>query len=427
MASCCNLTPISVLHKLSVYVPACSSRTVQVSCHFSYCFNQMKLLNVIPLSPRSSISSPVVHAATRLSCFSPADKNFLRNVTECPKGKNHERFQCTSFNLGEKSSNIADKEDEVGISQATLVWRAIKLPMYSVALVPLTVASAAAYMQTGIFFAARYFGLLASSIFIIAWLNLSNDVYDFDTGADMNKKESVVNMVGSRTGTFVAAYLFLALGILGLTLVAMEAGNWRSLLLLGSAIMCGYIYQCPPLRLSYHGLGEPLCFAAFGPFATTAFYLMQNGLREEYYLHSLSTVLSASILVGCTTTLILFCSHFHQVEGDRAVGKFSPLVRIGTKTGSEVVKISVSMLYFVVFILGLGRVLPLVAIVFCALTFPLGNLVMRYVKENYNDKAKIFMAKYYCVRLHSLFGLALAAGLVAARKLSSYSPIRILA
>ncbi|RWW20843.1 hypothetical protein GW17_00015029 [Ensete ventricosum] len=30
--------------------------------------------------------------------------------------------------------------------------------------------------------------------------------------------------------------------------------------------------QCPPFRLSYQGLGEPLCFAAFGPFATTAFY-----------------------------------------------------------------------------------------------------------------------------------------------------------
>lgn len=28
---------------------------------------------------------------------------------------------------------------------------------------------------------------------------------------------------------------------------------------------------------------------------------------------------------------------------------------------------------------------------------------------------KIFMAKYFCVRLHALFGAALAAGMVAAR------------
>ena len=28
-------------------------------------------------------------------------------------------------------------------------------------------------------------------------------------------------------------------------------------------------------RLSYKGLGEPLCFVAFGPLATCAFYLAQ--------------------------------------------------------------------------------------------------------------------------------------------------------
>jgi hypothetical protein len=32
-------------------------------------------------------------------------------------------------------------------------------------------------------------------------------------------------------------------------------------------------------------LGEPLCFAAFGPFASTAFYLMQGSTRlfDLYY------------------------------------------------------------------------------------------------------------------------------------------------
>ena len=42
---------------------------------------------------------------------------------------------------------------------------------------------------------------------------------------------------------------------------------------LTAAVACGYVYQGPPFRLSYKGLGEPLCFAAFGPLATGAFYL----------------------------------------------------------------------------------------------------------------------------------------------------------
>ena len=44
----------------------------------------------------------------------------------------------------------------------------------------------------------------------------------------------------------------------------------------------------------------------------------------------------SALLVGLTTTSILFCSHFHQIEGDTAAGKMSPLVRLGTQRGYEV-------------------------------------------------------------------------------------------
>ncbi|KAH7679668.1 2-carboxy-1,4-naphthoquinone phytyltransferase protein [Dioscorea alata] len=305
------------------------------------------------------------------------------------------------------------------ISRATLLWRAAKLPIYSVALVPLTVGSSAAYLETGIFFARRYLLLLISSVLIITWLNLSNDVYDFDTGADLDKKESVVNIVGSRELVYLAAIVSLALGFMGLFWAFIAAGDIRFILLVMFAVFCGYVYQCPPFRLSYQGLGEPLCFAAFGPFATTAFYLSQSGKTfagEPCLLPVSRTVLSASFLVGLTTTLILFCSHFHQIDGDRAVGKMSPLVRIGTKTGSAVVKFGILSLYILLFACGLCKALPLTCTLLCALTLPMAKTVVDYVEKNYNDGLKIFMAKYYCVRLHALFGAALAAGLLVARK-----------
>jgi 1,4-dihydroxy-2-naphthoate octaprenyltransferase len=71
----------------------------------------------------------------------------------------------------------------------------------------------------------------------------SNDVYDFDTGADKNKMESVVNLVGSRTGTLAAAITSLALGVSGLVWTSLNASNIRAILLLASAILCGYVYQ----------------------------------------------------------------------------------------------------------------------------------------------------------------------------------------
>ncbi|XP_015690401.1 2-carboxy-1,4-naphthoquinone phytyltransferase, chloroplastic isoform X2 [Oryza brachyantha] len=303
------------------------------------------------------------------------------------------------------------------LSRGTLLWRAAKLPIYSVALVPLTVGSACAYHHAGSFFGKRYFVLLAAAVLVITWLNLSNDVYDSDTGADKDKKESVVHIIG-RTVTQNAANISLLFGFVGLFWAFAKAGDARFILLVICAILCGYVYQCPPFRLSYKGLGEPLCFAAFGPLATTAFYF-SNSSRNTSSGTSLlplnKTVIASSILVGLTTTLILFCSHFHQIDGDRAVGKMSPLVRIGTKMGSRLVTLGVVMLYVLLAAFGMSKCLPSTCTVLCAFTLPVGKLVVDYVLNNHEDNNKIFMAKYYCVRLHALFGMALACGLVLAR------------
>ncbi|XP_057977837.1 2-carboxy-1,4-naphthoquinone phytyltransferase, chloroplastic isoform X2 [Malania oleifera] len=317
------------------------------------------------------------------------------------KNKRHHPCWKSSIESCERSNTSHEEIKEKNISRATLIWRAIKLPIYSVALVPLSVGSAAAYLQTGIFSARRYSVLLASSVLIITWLNLSNDVYDYDTGADKNKKESVVNMVGSRTTTLAAAYVLLVLGSFGLAWVSMEAGSIHSLLLLASAITCGYMYQCPPFRLSYQGLGEPLCFAAFGPFATTAFYLLQSSLGYGFWLPATMDLDS------------------NLIEGDRDVGKMSPLVRLGTEAGSRVVSVAIITLYSLLVLLTLSKALPLTCIFCCGLTLPIGKLVAKYVEENHKNKTKIFMAKYYCVRLHALFGSTLVAGLVIARMISN--------
>jgi 1,4-dihydroxy-2-naphthoate octaprenyltransferase len=53
---------------------------------------------------------------------------------------------------------------------------------------------------------------------------------------------------------------------------------WRShpavLLLVLLSCGLGYVYQGPPFRLGYQGLGEPLCWLAFGPVASSAALLV---------------------------------------------------------------------------------------------------------------------------------------------------------
>ncbi|PWA90110.1 ubiA prenyltransferase family [Artemisia annua] len=389
-------------------IKCCNQRLWRSCSHFQNTHNLARFSPLVSLSSNLKSSS--------WCCFTTRlyfKETHIRHANIC-----QQRSQLTITKSQPDDLNVISTSEDVhedDISKATLIWRAIKLPIYSVALVPLTVGTAAAYLQTGLWSAKQYALLLASSILVITWLNLSNDVYDFDTGADINKKESVVNMIGSRSGTLTAALLLLGLGSMGLVWAALKAGNVRSMLLLASAIICGYIYQCPPFRLSYRGLGEPLCFAAFGPFATTAFYLLQGSSTMVERLPITGTILSASVLVGITTSLILFCSHFHQITGDKAVGKYSPLVRIGTEAGSNVVKIAVTSLYSILLLLGIFKTLPITSIFLCALTVPVGKLVVSFVADNHQDKTKIFMAKYFCVRLHALFGATLAVGMVAAR------------
>lgn len=311
---------------------------------------------------------------------------------------------------------VTPKEaQEEELSQAILIWRAIKLPLYSVAFIPLTVGAAAAYLQSGVISMGRYWLLLGSSFLVITWLNLSNDAYDAETGVDKGKKESVVNITGSQRGVLSAAYACLVLGAMGIVKAAQQIGDMRVVALFSAAILCGYVYQCPPFRLSYKGLGEPLCFVAFGPLATTGFYLCHASKLGA--LAVTPTVLGAAVLVGITTALILFCSHFHQIDGDLSVGKMSPLVRLGTEKGSKVVQAAVVSLYTIITLLTALKALPVTCFALSLLTVPIGRLVLQFIGKNHANKTVIFMAKYYCVRLHVALGVALSLGLAIAPRI----------
>ncbi|KAL0357054.1 UNVERIFIED_CONTAM: 2-carboxy-1,4-naphthoquinone phytyltransferase, chloroplastic [Sesamum calycinum] len=352
--------------------------------------------------------------------YDQAFTSILRTKQE--HARNRSLLECRAERGTALTEQQVEKDEDV--SRATLIWRAIKLPMYTVGLIPASVGAAAAYLETGYFSPERYFGSLAAFVLIIAWVNLSNDVYDYDTGADKNKKESVVNLVGSRTAINVIAWLLLVLGSGGLSWVAEEAGSPHSLLLLACTVFCCYIYQCPPFRLSYLGLGEPLCFAAFGPFATIGFlFAPERHKRAANIQHRHLSINSCWLYVVLDPLMQSFppgdssLTICVSIKDDEAVGKISPLVRLGTEAGANVVKMAVLGLYWLVFAFGLSDTLPYASLIFCTTTLPMGNLVVNFVQENHKDKSKIFMAKYFSVRLHTIFGAALTAGLVASRLL----------
>ncbi|MFN6530547.1 2-carboxy-1,4-naphthoquinone phytyltransferase [Nostoc sp. ChiSLP03a] len=284
----------------------------------------------------------------------------------------------------------------------TKLWMAaIKPPMYSVAIMPIWVGTAVAFAETKIFNGVVFSTFVAAAILILAWENISNDVFDSETGIDENKHHSLVNLTGNKPLIFWIGNLCLGLGLLGILAIAF----WQhDLTVISIILLCcglGYTYQGPPFRLGYQGLGEIICFFAFGPLAVEAAYYSQTQTWSM-------TSLAASVIVGIATTLILLCSHFHQVKDDIAAGKRSPIVRLGTAKGAQLLVWFTGSIYpltLLFVLLGISPVWTLLSWV----SLPFAVKLCRHVQENHNYPDKVSNCKFIAVAVHFwaclLFGL----------------------
>jgi 1,4-dihydroxy-2-naphthoate octaprenyltransferase len=278
---------------------------------------------------------------------------------------------------------------------------AIKPPMYTVAVIPIWVGSAIAFAQTQIFNIQIFAVFLTSAILFIAWMNVSNDVFDDDTGIDQNKAHSVVKLTGNKSLTFLIANLCLITGVLGVSLISWWQRDMTVMALVLVASAIAYTYQGPPFRLGYQGLGEVICLICFSMVVVAAYYSQAQTLSIASF--------AAAIIVAIATSLILFCSHLHQVKDDLAAGKRSPIVRLGTKKASQILPWFGSSIYALTALFVLLRIFP-VATLLVFFSLPLAIKLFRHV-DNYHDQpAKVSNSKFIAVAMHFLMGLLLGLG-----------------
>ncbi len=284
---------------------------------------------------------------------------------------------------------------------------AIKPPMYSVAIMPIGVGTAIAYAETELFQAKIFVTFLVSAILILAWENLSNDVFDAETGVDVNKANSLVNLTGNKSLIFWISTACLVVGLLGIGAIAF----WQQdLTVIGLILLCcaiGYIYQGPPFRLGYHGMGEILCFFAFGPIAFAAVYYSQT---QSWSL----TNYAASAVIGIATSLILFCSHFNQVNDDAAVGKRSPVVRLGAQRAAQLLPWICGSIYGLTVLFVSIKLFPVwTLLVFASLPYALK--LCRAIAANYHQPETLLRCRLIAVGFHFVTGLMLGLGFVLSR------------
>jgi 1,4-dihydroxy-2-naphthoate octaprenyltransferase len=266
---------------------------------------------------------------------------------------------------------------------------------------------------------------LLAAVLLLAWENLANDVFDADTGVDAEgKPHSLVNLTGRRDRVALLANGALVLGLALMVLVALRSSS----LVLALVLACcglGYLYQGPPFRLGYLGIGEPLCWLAFGPFATAAALLALAPAAEAAAGIPWRTALALGSGPALATTLVLFCSHFHQVAEDASHGKRSPVVRLGTARAAALVPwlVAVSLaLQWSPVLLGQWPMSALLA----GLGLAPARQLIGLLRDHHDEPERIAGSKFLALRFQALSGFGLAGGLAVAPWLEGVGlPLRL--
>ena len=290
------------------------------------------------------------------------------------------------------------------------LWRAaIKWPLYSVAVMPVFLAAG---WRNAIEEHIRWdqlVGFLIASIFLLIWENLTNDLFDSETGVDKFKFHSVIALLGKRQLVKQLAYISLFIGLLLILILAIRS-NYSVLFLVMSSCLLGYLYQGPPFRLGYQGLGEPLCWLAFGPFGTAAALLVisPNASESSGIPWATATLIGAGPALA--TTLVLFCSHFHQVVQDAQYGKQTALVRLGTRRAAALIPWIIGLILLLEFTPILQGKLPITAIL-GIVCLPSGIELIHLLNKHHDHPELISNCKFLALRFQTLNGFGLSIGM----------------
>jgi 1,4-dihydroxy-2-naphthoate octaprenyltransferase len=121
------------------------------------------------------------------------------------------------------------------------------------------------------------------------------------------------------------------------------------------------------------------------------------------------SVWAGSVFMGITTSLILFCSHFHQVADDLRAGKRSPVARLGTERSAHLLPwlcgVAVGPIALGIGLHGLPLWTGLVG-----LSLPIAVQLCRHVLTNHDQPARVSNCKFIAVKWHFWSGLLLSIG-----------------
>jgi 1,4-dihydroxy-2-naphthoate octaprenyltransferase len=233
--------------------------------------------------------------------------------------------------------------------------------------------------------------------------NFANDYHDFQRGADTHdrvgpQRVTQSGLVPPRTVRAAALYTFGLAFVVGIYLAVV--GGWPILVTGLASIAAGWAYTGGPWPFGYHGLGDLFVFVFFGLVATVGTtYVQMHAAPPAAWI--------AAVPVGALATGILAVNNLRDIATDARAGKRTLAVRIGASaTRAEYVLLLVAAFAAPLVLSTMSRpwaLLPVAAL-------PLAIAPLRLVFRARG--AELNAALGATARLHLVYGLLLAAGLV---------------
>ncbi|MDR1712578.1 MAG: prenyltransferase [Coriobacteriales bacterium] len=228
-------------------------------------------------------------------------------------------------------------------------------------------------------------------------LNLFDDYFDMKKGAVQRREEMADGGMRARMGKCVylkggdvtladtrrVAILFIALALI-LGLIVLVLRGWPILVFAGIALVLGLLYAGPPLRLSYHGLGELMVGLIFGPLVVNAAYFVACGRIDALSIY-------VSIPIGLLVANILNTHAIMDFGPDKAADRVTLSVALGSQKAGYVASVVLVAASYLVVIVGVAlRWLPIAALV-VVVTLPLTIFYLRHLWDYVTGKGDEFV------------------------------------
>jgi 1,4-dihydroxy-2-naphthoate octaprenyltransferase len=222
-------------------------------------------------------------------------------------------------------------------------------------------------------------------------LNLLDDYFDYRKGAVHKRQQLLDGGIRARMGKCSyleggnlvpgdiarAATLFIVVALVLGAVVFMLRG-WPVLVFAGLALVLGLVYAGPPLRLSYHGLGEIVVGLIFGPLVVMAAYYVALGSID-------AVAIWASIPAGLLTINILNAHAIMDYEPDKAADRVTFVVLLGSKRAGFIASVVLVVLSYlavgVAVALGVFTPVSLIVVLTTPMAFGYLRLMLGYLRD----------------------------------------------